>query len=87
MPTVLVAGSFKVRILLPPREHGPAHVHVHKAGAVVVIDLPTEGRGIRIRTTRGMRVPDIVAAVRLVEAHAEMLRREWRRHHGESSSE
>jgi hypothetical protein len=35
MPTVLVQGGFKVRILLPPREHGPAHVHVHKAGGLV----------------------------------------------------
>ena len=82
MPTVLVQGGFKVRILLPPREHGPAHVHVHKAGGLVVIDLPTEGRGVRIRTVSRMRVPDVIGAVRLVEANGAMLLGEWRRHHG-----
>jgi hypothetical protein len=33
------SGGFAVRILLPPREHGPPHVHVVKAGAKVVIRL------------------------------------------------
>jgi len=87
MPTVLVQGAFRVRILLPPREHGPAHVHVHKAGGLVVIDLPTEGRSVRIRTMSRMRVPDVIAAVRLVEANAAMLLRERRRHHGHSPIE
>jgi hypothetical protein len=82
MPTVLAQGGFKVRILLPPREHGPAHVHVYKAGGLVVIDLPAEGRSVRIRTMSRMRVPDVIGAVRLVEANAAMLLREWRRHHG-----
>jgi hypothetical protein len=82
VPTVLVQGGFKVRILLPPREHEPAHVHVHKAGGLVVIDLPTEGRSVRIRTMTRMRIPDVIAAVRLVEANAAMLLRQWRRHHG-----
>jgi hypothetical protein len=31
MPTVLHVGGFQVRIFLPPREHGPARVHVRKA--------------------------------------------------------
>jgi Domain of unknown function (DUF4160) len=87
MPTVLVQGGFNVRILLPPREHGPAHVHVHKAGGLVVIDLPTEGRGVRIRTVSRMRVPDVIGAVRLVEANAALLLGEWRRHHGHAPTE
>lgn len=87
MPTVLNADGFQVRIRLPPREHGPAHVHVRKARAVVVIDLPDGDRPLGIRTVRRMRAVDVVAAVRLVEANAEMLLEQWRRYHGEAPPE
>ena len=40
MPIVFRLDGFEVVILLPPREHGPAHVHVTKAGA------PTEWKRI-----------------------------------------
>ena len=66
MPTVLDVGGFQVRILLPPREHGPPHVHVWKAGTVVMVDLPEGDAPIRIRKVRGMRTVDVVAAFRLV---------------------
>lgn len=87
MPTVLNVGGFQVRILLPPREHGPAHVHVRKAGAVVVIDLPDGDRPLGIRSVRRMRAVDVVAAVRLVEANAEMLLEQWRKYRGEAPTE
>jgi uncharacterized protein DUF4160 len=82
MPTVLVIDGFHVRILVPPREHGPAHVHVWKAGTVVVIDLPEGDQPLSIRKARGMRTADTVAAVRLVEANVEMLLEQWRKYHG-----
>jgi hypothetical protein len=82
MPTVLRADGFEVRILLPPREHGPAHVHVRKAGAVVVIDLPAGDSPPVVRTVRRMRAADVVAAVRLVEANGDMLLEQWRQYHG-----
>jgi hypothetical protein len=82
MPTVLDVDGFQVRILLPPREHGPAQVHVRKAGAVVVIDLPEGDRPLGVRTIRRMRDADVVAAFRLVEANAEMLLEQWRKYHG-----
>ena len=50
MPTVLDANGFQVRVLLPPREHGPPHVHVHKGGAEVVITLPDGEFPLAIRT-------------------------------------
>jgi len=62
MPTVLNVDGFQVRILVPPREHGPAHVHVWKAGTVVVIDLPEGDQPLGIRKVRGMRTADVVAA-------------------------
>jgi len=82
VPTVLKDGGFHLRILLPPREHGPAHVHVRKAGAVVVIDLPDANQSLGIRKIRRMRETDVMAAFRLVEANVELLLEHWRRYHG-----
>jgi len=75
-------GGFHLRILLPPREHGPAHDHVRKAGAVVVIDLPDANQSLGIRKIRRMRETDVMAAFRLVEANVELLLEHWRRYHG-----
>ena len=82
MPTVLDVDGFQVRIRLPPREHGPAHVHVWKAGTHVVINLPQGDQPLGIRIVHRMRDLDVVAAVRLVEANVELLLTEWRKHHG-----
>ena len=82
MPTVLKDGGFHLRILLPPREHGPAHVHVRKARAVVVIDLPDDDKSVGIRKMRRMRDTNVLAAFRLVEANVELLLEHWRRYHG-----
>jgi uncharacterized protein DUF4160 len=82
MPTILDVDGFQVRILLPPREHGPPHVHVRKAGAVVVINLPTARQPISIRTIRRMRASDVVAAFRIVEANVELLEEQRRNLHG-----
>ena len=82
MPTVLDVAGFQLRILLPPREHGPPHVHVWKAGAVVVIDLPEGAQPLGIRKLRGMRTVDVVTAFRLVEANVTMLLEQWRKYHG-----
>lgn len=82
MPTILRHAGFLVRILLPPREHGPAHVHVFKAGSVVVIDLPDKDQSLGIRKVRQMRDVDVVTAFRLVERNCEMLLEQWRKYHG-----
>lgn len=82
MPTVLESDGFQVRILLPPREHGPPHVHVSRAGAEVVILLPLDGEALAVRTVYRMRTADVIAAVRLVEAHLPLLTQLWRTYHG-----
>ncbi len=81
MPTVLRVGGFLVRIYHPPREHGPAHVHVLKDGAEVVIELADQGRPQRIRDVLGMRDSDVLAAFRLVGAHTGDLLSHWRQLH------
>jgi uncharacterized protein DUF4160 len=82
MPTVLNVDGFQIRILPPPREHGPAHVHVRKGGTVVVINLPDGDQPFGVRAIQRMRNADVVAAVRIVEANTEMLLEYWRKHHG-----
>ena len=82
MPTVPQADGFRVRVLLPPREHPPPHVHVTRAGAEVVLSIPQGTVGVAVRTVYGMRDADVIAAVRLVEANGALLRRAWRKYHG-----
>jgi hypothetical protein len=79
MPLVYQFGGFTVHVLLPPREHGPAHVHVWKAGASVVVTLEPIG----VRKVDGMRTSDVVKAVRLVEENDSYLLMMWRQFHAD----
>lgn len=82
MPTVLRLDGFAVRILLPPREHGPAHVHVIKANGEVIIELGKQGERCFLKEAHGMKTMDIVRAMRIVEENAAALMEYWRKHHG-----
>ncbi len=77
MPVVLRVDGFTVVVLLPPREHGPAHVHVSRAGTEVIIILSP----IEVREVHGMSSPDVIRAVRIVDEHRVQLLQAWRRHH------
>lgn len=78
MPIVLRVGRFRVYVLLPPREHGPAHVHVKNADGSCVIELAT----LVVKKRRKMRDHDVVAAVWLVAEHMAELLTAWRKSHG-----
>jgi hypothetical protein len=79
MPTVLRVDGCRVSVLLPPREHGPAHVHVKRGGGKVVVELHT----LRIRKIQGdISDADVRRAVRIVEYHMDTLLQEWRKYHG-----
>ena len=78
MPTIVQRGGFMVRVLLPPREHGPPHVHVAKADGEVLINLSPIG----VREVLGMRPADVVRAVRVVDEHHGECLMAWRRYHG-----
>lgn len=82
MPVVLRAGGFRVVILLPPREHGPPHVHVWNSDGEAVIDLAAGQKPQRIRDRRGMRESDVAAAFQIVEEQSEYLLERWRELHG-----
>ena len=62
MPTILRIDGYRVLILLPPREHGPAHVHVAHAGGTMIVELLT----LQVRDVRGMGDADVRRAVRIV---------------------
>lgn len=76
--TVLWYRGFRVMIHLPPREHGPAHVHVWKDGQEAVIEL----QPMRFRIPVHMRTADMVIAMELVRDNLELLLEEWRERHG-----
>lgn len=68
-------------IFLPPREHGPPHVHVRNATGEVVLDLAARGQHQRIRSAAGMRAADIAKAFWLVEDNTEYLLAKWEEYH------
>ena len=82
MPRVLEVDGFRVYVRLPPREHGPPHVHVERAEGRVTIELPSPAGSPVLRLVAGMSSRDIVRAFRIVEANADLLMREWRKYHG-----
>ena len=84
MPTVLRVDGFRVLILLPPREHGPPHVHVVKNDGVAVVRLEDASKGISHKVVRveRMRLADLRAAERIVAAHTVELLGRWRELHG-----
>jgi len=83
LPTVIRSAGFAVRILLPPREHGPPHVHVVKAGAEVVIKLGRTDGPVKLLEVHGMKTRDVVRAVRLVKIWKADLLAIWTTIHGE----
>ncbi|MGH8435530.1 MAG: DUF4160 domain-containing protein [Pseudomonas sp.] len=85
MPTVLRVEGFQVRIYT--RDHRPAHVHVWKPGDWARIDLPTGQHGAQVVAVAGMSAADVVRAVRIVEAHVEVLMEAWERYHGDENAQ
>lgn len=78
MPTVVASRGFRVLVLFPPREHGPAHVHVVKSGVEVLINLSDAS----VREIRGMRDPDVNEAIELVKVHMSACVATWEEIHG-----
>jgi hypothetical protein len=78
MPTLIRREGFEIRIYT--FDHPPPHVHAFKAGAVLKIDLST----CMVREIVGeISDRDVRRAERLVAEHADTLRQEWERLHGQ----
>lgn len=78
MPTIFRLDGFVVLVLNPPREHGPAHVHVAKAGGEVLINIPA----VAIREVRGMKPADVRRAVAIVAERVDDCVAKWEEIHG-----
>lgn len=80
MPTVLRQLGFQ--IVVRPRDHGPPHVHVLRAGEEVVILLGVEDTIPHLRENRGMSGRNIRKAMDIVTANNDKFSKEWRKIHG-----
>ena len=73
MPTVLRVNGFNV--VINTHDHMPRHVHVLRAGGVVIIEIET-GNIVRVRN---MKAADVREAREIVEDNAAHLVAEWDR--------
>lgn len=80
MPTVLRRGGFNVLIRLPPREHGPPHVHVVRGDCEC--EFWIDPAAVRVKAVHRMRYTEVAQAFRLVADELDFLLAEWRRFHG-----
>jgi hypothetical protein len=80
MPTVHREGGFSVRIYT--HDHDPPHVHVFRDGAVVKVTLGDEDTPAEVLEVRGMRDPDVIRAVRIVDANWRDILERWDTIHG-----
>jgi hypothetical protein len=80
MPAIHREGGFIVRIYT--HDHEPPHVHVFRDGAVVKVSLGDEDTDSEVMEVRAMRDPDVVRAVRIVEANWREFLQRWEEIHG-----
>ncbi len=63
-------------------DHIPIHVHVKKAGAVLVVNVGAEGEAPGIRLNKEMKRNEVRRALKLVAANQAYLTQQWRDIHG-----
>jgi len=86
MVKLLEEGGFTVYVYSPPREHHPPHVHVEcSQGGEVLIRLGEDDEPPLLWQNHHMRLKNVRAAVRLVDAHQQRFLKEWRRLHGQET--
>ncbi|HSU17816.1 DUF4160 domain-containing protein [Longimicrobium sp.] len=71
MPVILRVDGFSFGFYAA--EHDPPHVHVAYSGAYVIVNI---GSG-NVRKNCGMKRPDMLRAVRLVQTHQDQLLASW----------
>ncbi len=81
MPIVHREDGFRIAIYFGPREHGPPHVYVYRAGYRVVINIGTIFELPSVRGPSEMRSADIASAIRIVAANRAKLINKWRECH------
>lgn len=82
MPELHRENGFVFMVYAPPREHGPAHVHVHKSGTEAVLRLGDERTPVFPLRVSRMSRRDVLKAVRMAQANKERFLTEWENLHG-----
>ncbi len=82
MVTVHRDGGFRVVIYPGGREHGPPHVHVFNADGEAKVSLGDADEAPALVLVVGIRKPDAVRALRIVEERQETFLARWREYHG-----
>ena len=80
MPTVLREDGFEFMIYT--NDYEPEHVHAHKAGKAVIINLGSENTPVSIREVIGIPKKDTRKAVGIVQKHQTYLLEKWGEVHG-----
>ncbi len=80
MPTVLRQDGFRFQVFTD--DHPPAHLHIFKAGAELVINLGDENLKPWIRENKGMSRKDSDKALLIVLQNQETLLEQWENIHG-----
>lgn len=80
MPTILRKDGFA--FLVYTNDHRPAHVHIFRAEAEMIVYLGDEANPPSIRENMGMNRRDARMALVICGEFQEFLLAEWRRIHG-----
>jgi len=78
MPTIIRQDGFDVMIFT--NDHRPAHVHVFKARAEVVLMLAP----VSIRENYRMSKKNVRKAIDIISSNLELLLQSWREIHGDA---
>lgn len=70
------------RFLIYYNDHTPSHVHVHKAGREVIINLGDENTKPAIRKRKRMEEHEALKVLKIACKKRELLRKEWSAIHG-----
>jgi len=81
MPTVMRID--RLRVVIYPGDHSPAHVHVIGEGCEAVFHLDAAGGVVALRENYGFAARRIGRLRAALTRHREDLMAAWRHHHGE----
>ncbi len=80
MPTVLRRG--RLRIVIYPADHRPAHVHAIGTDGEAIFNLNCPAGPCELRENYGMKAPALSATERVINDHIAELCRAWEEIHG-----
>lgn len=80
MPTIDRVDGF--RIIINTDDHGVPHVHIRYGGGWAKISIGDHETPAGVLDPKNMRGPNLITAVRIVDANWERYLAEWRRIHG-----